>query len=294
MVRDTAATPPPHPPPSAHPTTHAPLHTCKPTNLFLSPSPPPSALSLQLVRNSHNLLSNLLNFTVVINDDGILLTFSDLAEMGAAFKVRYEMVGEDKCKMVDYGLVKYRQGEGGEEEVEGEGEGQGDHDELLYHAREGGEEEYEFRKIVEECGNSDRWRPDSDEIIEPHELNQHYERGSKYFSSLASLCRSLSDFSLSHPYTFACHPLVIDDASPPVCDYLIVDVLPQGGAGDCAFAGEDGEEAALKIGIACGEDVRVDTIFRNGKEVEGAVGKDLMIDRILEKVLECTPLSPER
>jgi hypothetical protein len=91
-------------------------------------------------------------------------------------------------------------------------------------------------------------------VIEPHELNQHYERGSRYFSSLATLLRSLSTFSLSHPYKFTAHPLVVDDAEPPVCDYLIVDVKKRGG--------KEGEEAILKIGIACSDEVKVDTIFR--------------------------------
>ncbi|GMI33042.1 hypothetical protein TrRE_jg9938 [Triparma retinervis] len=243
-----------------------------------------------LVRNSHNLLSNLLNFTVVINDDGILLTFSDLADMGAAFKVRYEMVGEDKCKMVDYGLVKYKQDSGGEEVDDDDddvdnSDQDSNHDQVLYDVHKGAEEEYELRRILEECGKSNRWRPHENEVIEPHELNQHYERGSRYFSSLATLLRSLSTFSLSHPYKFTAHPLVVDDAEPPVCDYLIVDVKKRGG--------KEGEEAILKIGIACSDEVKVDTIFRDGKEVQDVV-KGNRTERILEMALGCAPQSPER
>lgn len=39
------------------------------------------ALELHKVSNSHDLLSNLLDFAVVINDAGIMLTFSDLKKV---------------------------------------------------------------------------------------------------------------------------------------------------------------------------------------------------------------------
>jgi len=218
---------------------------------------------IQKVEKGHELLCNLLNFKVVINDDGILLVFSDLEEEhGAEFKIKYEMVGEDRCRMVGCGLVEIRENE----------------EEIMFRAKGGANV---IGRIAEECGNSERWRPEHNEVIEPHKLNEHYERGTLYFSSLASLCRQLGSTPDDAPYILSCNPLVVDDSVPPVCDYLIVDVA----------AREIPQEVLLKIGIRCDREVAVDTIFRDGKEVEEVakwIEEGVDLKDILLKVMEQT------
>lgn len=127
-------------------------------------------------------------------------------------------------------------------------------------------------------------RPTSNVIIEPHELNNHYERGSKYFSSLASVCRQLDEARGEACFDFTPHPLVVDDSKDPVCDYLIVDVFSK----HKPPSTNNPSTSALKLGIRCDAEVKLDTVFRDGKEISEVsswVQSGLQIRNIIESLL---------